>query len=169
MIITGILSIILYLANGILLLLKLNRVAWVEKLSRFQLLLPAIIAMLLHGWLVYQGLVTEQGLDVGFYAVLSLVGWLVALLLLSAVFSQPIESLGIFVFPTAAMMLLLRLMNPEAYYISQSLGSGVELHILLSILAYSLLSIAGSRPCCYTFRIPCLLYTSDAADDAMNV
>jgi ABC-type uncharacterized transport system permease subunit len=143
MIITGILSIILYLANGILLLLKLNRVAWVEKLSRFQLLLPAIIAMLLHGWLVYQGLVTEQGLDVGFYAVLSLVGWLVALLLLSAVFSQPIESLGIFVFPTAAMMLLLRLMNPEAYYISQSLGSGVELHILLSILAYSLLSIAA--------------------------
>ena len=143
MIITGILSIILYLANGILLLLKLNRVASVEKLSRFQLLLPAIIAMLLHGWLVYQGLVTEQGLDVGFYAVLSLVGWLVTLLLLSAAFSQPIESLGIFVFPTAAMMLLLRLLNPTGYYLAQNLGLGLELHILLSILAYSLLSIAA--------------------------
>ena len=143
MIITGILSIILYLANGILLLLKLNRVASVEKLSRFQLLLPAIIAMLLHGWLVYQGLVTEQGLDVGFYAVLSLVGWLVTLLLLSAAFSQPIESLGIFVFPTAAVMLLLRLLNPTGYYLSENLGLGLELHILLSILAYSLLSIAA--------------------------
>lgn len=143
MIITGILSIILYLASGILLLLKLNSHTSVAALSRFQILLPAIIAMLLHGWVVYQSVLTGQGLDVGFYAVLSLVGWLVALLLLSATFTQPIESLGIFVFPTAAMMLLLRLLNPEGYYLSQNLGAGLELHILLSILAYSLLSIAA--------------------------
>mgnify|MGYP001818434789 CR=1 FL=1 len=143
MIITGILSIILYLASGILLLLKLNSHTSVAALSRFQLLLPAIIAMLLHGWVVYQSVLTGQGLDVGFYAVLSLVGWLVALLLLAATFAQPIESLGIFVFPTAAMMLLLRLLNPAGYYLSQNLGSGLELHILLSILAYSLLSIAA--------------------------
>ena len=143
MIITGILSFILYLTSGILLLLKLNSVPSVEKLSRLQVLLPAIIAMLLLGWMVYQGLLTAQGLDVGFFAVLSLVGWLVALLLLAATYSQPIESLGIFVFPIVAVMLLLRMLNPEGYYLAQNLGAGLEFHILISILAYSLLSIAA--------------------------
>jgi ABC-type uncharacterized transport system permease subunit len=143
MIITGSLSIILYLTSGILLLLKLNSHALVAGLSRLQLLLPAMIAVLLHGWLVYQGLLIPQGLDVGFFSVLSLVGCLVALLLLSATFTQPIESLGIFVFPVAALMLGLRLLNPDGYYLAQNLGAGLEFHILSSILAYSLLSIAA--------------------------
>ena len=143
MIITGSLTIILYLTSGILLLLKLNSYALVAGLSRFQLLLPALIAVLLHGWLVYQGLLTPQGLDVGFFSVLSLVGCLVALLLLSATISQPIESLGIFVFPAAALMLALRLFKPEGYYLAQNLGAGLEFHILSSVLAYSLLSIAA--------------------------
>lgn len=143
MIITGILSIVLYLTSGILLLLKLNGHASVAALPRFQLLVPAVIAILLHGWLVYQGLLTPQGLNVDFFAVLSLVGWLVALLLISAAFTQPIESLGIFVFPAAALMLGLRLLNPEGHYLSQNLGTGLEFHILISILAYSLLSIAA--------------------------
>ena len=143
MIITGILSFVLYLISGILLLLKLNSHASVARLSRFQLLLPAVLAMLLHGWLVYQGVVTPQGLAIGFFAVLSLVGWLVALLLVAAAFTQPIESLGIFVFPIAALMLLMRLLNPEGYYLAQDLGPGLEFHILISILAYSLLSIAA--------------------------
>lgn len=143
MIITGGLSIILYLTSGILLLLKINSQPLVTGLSRFQLLLPALIAVLFHGWLVYQGLLTPQGLDVGFFSVLSLVGCLVAFLLLAATFSQPIESLGIFVFPVAALMLLLRLVNPEGYFLAQHLGTGLEFHILSSILAYSLLSIAA--------------------------
>ena len=143
MIITFILSFVLYLSSGILLLLRLNSHASVARLSRFQLLLPAIIAVVLHGWMVYQGLLTAQGMDVGIFAVLSLVGWLVALLLLAATVTQPIESLGIFVFPIVAVMLLLRMLNPEGYYLAQNLGAGLEFHILTSILAYSLLSIAA--------------------------
>jgi ABC-type uncharacterized transport system permease subunit len=143
MIIAGSLSIILYLISGALLLLKLNSQPLAAGLSRFQLLLPAVIAVLLHGWLVYQGLLTPQGLDIGFFSVLSLVGCLVVVLLLLATFSQPIESLGIFVFPVAALMLALRLFNPEGYYLAQDLGAGLEFHILSSILAYSLLSIAA--------------------------
>ena len=143
MILIGILSIVLYLTSGILLLLKLNGHASVAALPRSRLLMPAVIAVILHGWLVYQGLLTPLGLNVDFFAVLSLVGWLVALLLLSAAFTQPIESLGIFVFPAAALMLGLRLLYPEGHYLSQNLGSGLEFHILISILAYSLLSIAA--------------------------
>ena len=143
MIITGSLSIILYLTSGVLLLLKLNSQAPVARFSRFQLLLPALIAVLLHGWLVYQGLLTPQGLDVGFFSVLSLVGCLVSFLLLVAIISQPIESLGIFVFPIAALMLGLRMFFHEGYSLSQNLGAGLDFHILSSILAYSLLSIAA--------------------------
>lgn len=143
MIIIGSLSIVLYLSSGLLLLLKLNGHPRVAGLTRFQLLLPALVAVLLHGWLVYQGLLTSLGLDIGFFSVSSLVGCLVVLLLLVATITQPIESLGIFVFPIVALMLLLRLFNHEGYYLAEHLGTGLEIHILTSILAYSLLSIAA--------------------------
>jgi ABC-type uncharacterized transport system permease subunit len=143
MIIIGSLSIILYLTSGILLLLKINSQPLIAGLSRFQLLIPALIAVLLHGWLVYQGLITPQGLDVGFFTILSLVGCVVAILLLIATFNHPIESLGIFVFPIAALMLGLRLFYHEGYYLSIYQGAGLDFHILSSILAYSLLSIAA--------------------------
>ena len=75
MIIAGSLSIILYLISGALLLLKLNSQPLAAGLSRFQLLLPAVIAVLLHGWLVYQGLLTPQGLDIGFFSVWYYCSW----------------------------------------------------------------------------------------------
>jgi ABC-type uncharacterized transport system permease subunit len=142
MIIIGSLSIVLYLSSGLLLLLKLNGHPRVASLTRFQLLSPALVAVLLHGWLVYQGLLTPQGLDIGFFSMSSLVGCLVVLLLLAATITQPIESLGIFVFPVVTLMLLLRLFNHEGYYLAEQ-GTGLEIHILTSILAYSLLSIAA--------------------------
>jgi ABC-type uncharacterized transport system permease subunit len=140
----GIISIVLYLLSAGLLFQRLRESARTAKpFSHRRLILLAALAMLLHGLLVYQGLFTLQGLNVGFFVILSLVGWLISLLLLLSVLRQPVESLGIFVFPLAALAEALQLLIPESQYLPQHFSTGLEFHILVSILAYSLLSIAA--------------------------
>ena len=133
-------AISIYLLAGILLFLRLkNSPKTVEK-SR--ILLFAIAASLLHLSVLYQNTFTSHGIDIGFFSVFSLVGWLIALLLIVSSIKQPVESLGIIVFPFAALSLAMRELNPEAHYLTNTLSVGLEFHILISILAYSMLSIA---------------------------
>lgn len=135
---------VLYLLSGLGLFAKLRNPASIAaSLPRIALLGPAMLAVLLHGWLLYQGMVSSEGLNVGFFDVLSLVGWLVSLLLILATLSQPVEMLGAVVFPLAALTVLLLAFNPAGHYLTGQIDVGLKLHILLSILAYSLLSIAA--------------------------
>lgn len=131
---------LIYLLAGILLLLRLKGSA--TSVSRARVLLVAIIASLLHLSIIYQTAFTPQGIDIGFFSIFSLVGWLIAFLLTTSSLKQPIECLGIIVYPFAALSLVLSQFNPEAHYLTNTLSAGLEFHILISILAYSLLSIA---------------------------
>lgn len=107
------------------------------------LIVTGLCASALHGFVLYSGLFTPMGLDIGFFSIFSMVGWLIALLLLLAAISQPVESLGIIVFPFAALALILRITTTQHHILTQQLTTGVEFHILSSILAYSMLSIAA--------------------------
>ncbi|MGD8483765.1 MAG: cytochrome c biogenesis protein CcsA [Thioalkalispiraceae bacterium] len=133
-------AIIIYLVSGSLLWLGLQDKA--KSLAKSRILLLATLATLLHLGVIYQHTFTTQGIDIGFFNIISLVGGLIALLLIIASLKQPVECLGIIVFPVAALSLGLRKLDPEAYYLTQNLPGGLEFHILVSILAYSLLSIA---------------------------
>lgn len=140
----GVISIVLYLLAAGLLLQRLRRGdSSAGAADRRLALVPAVLAMLLHGVLVYQGLFTPQGLNVAFFEILSLVGWLVSLLLLLTILRQPVESIGIIVFPLAALAEALYLLFPDQQHLPQHFSAGLEFHILASILAYSLLSIAA--------------------------
>ena len=151
----NILTIILYLCCGSLLALKLTRSTVLPSLTYRHVLAIAAIALVAHGFTVYQTLFTPAGLDIHFYNVLSLVAWLVALLLTVTAIYMRIECLGIIVYPFAALMLLLNFLPAEHHLLGYHLKSGMLLHILLSILAYSLLSIAAVQAL--------LLYIQDSA------
>lgn len=86
-----------------------------------------------------------MGIDVGFFSALSLVSWLMATLLILTAFKQAVENLAIVVLPFAAITLFLRLYYPQHNYLSQQIPLGLEIHILASIFAYSLLSIASAQ------------------------
>lgn len=107
------------------------------------LLMIGFVAATLHAVLLYNNLYGTATLDVSFYTVFSLVGWLVVVLLLFAALREPVENLGIAVFPVAALAIILRLANTEQHTLSQSLSPGLEAHILSSVIAYSLLTIAA--------------------------
>ncbi len=149
------LAVILYLSSGILLLRRLFQHPGQPEAAKQRLLLPGLIAIILHGWILYHSIFNNPaGLDVGFFTIFSLVGWLVALLLLGAAFHQPVESLGILVLPFTALALVLGQISDQHHYLPHTLDSGLKFHIIISILAYSLLSIAMVQAL--------LLYVQDA-------
>ncbi len=141
--ITSSLAVILYLSTGFLLLRRLFQHPGEPCAAKQGLLLPGLLAVALHGWILYQSIFTDPaGLDLGFFTIFSLVGWLVALLLLTTAFRQPIECLGILVLPFTALALVLGQLSDQHHYLAHTLDSGLKFHIFISILAYSLLSIA---------------------------
>ena len=101
------------------------------------------IALLLHSFTLYYTLITPTGIDIGFFSILSLVAWLAVALLLVVTLQDTIECLSVIIFPFAAVALLLKLLYPQQHLLSQSLSAELEFHILTSLLAYSLLSIAA--------------------------
>ena len=141
--IMNLLSIILYTVCGALLLIKLTRPAVLESVNKHWVLGMATLAILIHGLVLYYGLFSPTGLDIRFYHVLSLVAWLVAVLLIISMLSMRVECLGIIVFPFAALVLILNYLPSESHILAYNMKSGLLVHIMFSILAYSLLSIAA--------------------------
>lgn len=73
----------------------------------------------------------------------SLISLIVALLLLMATLSKPVEKLGIVIFPIASIMLALELNLPEKPHLLHTHNWQMSTHILTSIIAFSLLNIAA--------------------------
>jgi len=101
----------------------------------------AVTALLGHTIILQFSLHLEQGINLSFFNTGSLVSWLVALVLLISSLRQQVDNLFIAVFPMAALVLVLQTMfahpEPKPYAL------GVISHILLSILAYSIFTLAA--------------------------
>ncbi|CAG7856298.1 hypothetical protein MCAMS1_00723 [biofilm metagenome] len=103
----------------------------------------AWLAVVSHA--LYTVLVVQQHADFNFsfFSMAALVSLIVALLLLLAMLSKPVENLGIILFPVTAFMLALDFIFPEKQRSPASHGWEMHLHILSSIVAFSLLNIAA--------------------------
>jgi ABC-type uncharacterized transport system permease subunit len=98
-------------------------------------------ALVLHAALLY-GDLFQGGLNLGLTSAASLVAWAVTLLFLAAVLFQPIESLGVLILPVAAATLLLEWLWPTRHLALPGASPVQAAHIVISLIAYSLLSIA---------------------------
>ncbi|MDP2227874.1 MAG: cytochrome c biogenesis protein CcsA, partial [Moraxellaceae bacterium] len=86
-----------------------------------------------------------EGLNLGLFAMVSLVGWLIAALAIGMSLYRPVVSITLGAFPLAIIGLLLGQFGQSTFTPVTSLTRGAESHILLSILAYSVLSIAAAQ------------------------
>lgn len=102
-----------------------------------------ISALTLHGIALYTSIITPDGLSLGITHALSLVGWVIALLLLISLHSRPVEGLGLILLPFAAFTLLIELIFPGKRIPAHSTGSVLAIHIFISLLASSLFVIAA--------------------------
>jgi ABC-type uncharacterized transport system permease subunit len=139
-------TITLYLVTGSLLAWRLfGRKGKSDNslLAKPGLIVLGLMAVALHGYILYNNLFTPTGLNFGFFHAGSLVTWLMSLTLLLAAISNPVENLGVFLFPFTAMAIVLSQLFPVDHILLEKETVDFKLHILLSILAYSLISIAA--------------------------
>ncbi|WP_295888920.1 inner membrane protein YpjD [uncultured Thiohalocapsa sp.] len=101
------------------------------------------LGLLLHTWLLYQAIFSHAGLNLAFFNALSLASWTVVASLLISSLSKPIENLGLVILPLAAITVLLDLIYPGVGFMSEDASWILKLHVLLSMLAYSLLTLAA--------------------------
>ncbi len=108
-----------------------------------KLIFLSIPALLLHGFVLYQFIFTDIGLNMGFYNALSLIGWVVTLIVVLITLVKPTINLAMIILPATAIALFLQIVIPSSRIIPETPDFGLDIHIILSICAYSLLSIAA--------------------------
>ena len=101
-----------------------------------------LIAGILHALLLAGSVVQYGGVNFGFFNVGTLITLVISLLVIISSASKPLENLLIGVFPMAAFIVFMDALLPNSEKITPLTG-GLGLHVVLSILAYSILIIAG--------------------------
>ena len=104
----------------------------------------AVLALIAHTAVLYPSLFTGTGLDLGFYNALVLVTWLLMLLQI-VILRYQVSSMLILLCPVCALSLGLQpiLHTPYVVLLPSLLGFGLQIHIVLSVLSYSILSFAA--------------------------
>ncbi len=110
--------------------------------SRLTLII-GLIAVLFHAVYLYSGIVNDAGLNLSFFNTLSLLGWVIAAVLIAGAFFEPVLNLGVAMFPGAALSVILMMLFPSEQQIALIGGWPMKLHVLSSILAYSLFALAA--------------------------
>lgn len=111
---------------------------------------PALVCMAaglaLHTLLLQTALIRPDGLSLGFFNAASLIGWQIVLVLLLASLRLPVENLGIPLLPLAALGAGVSRLFPNPQTGIETVGRPwLDLHIVLSILAFSLLAMAVAQ------------------------
>ncbi len=135
-------AIFFYLLTSVALAMRLGGCTSKLSAHRRAVLLPGLVAVILHAAALYPELVTGQGFNLGFFNAASLIALLTMALLLLVSIWQPVESLGIPVFPVAAATLGLSALFPVKHPITDTSWQ-LDMHILFSVLAYSLFVLAA--------------------------
>jgi ABC-type uncharacterized transport system permease subunit len=105
----------------------------------------AAAAVCAHAILFWLAASNSGELSVGFYHALSMVAVLVVFLTLAASALRPFENLGIVLFPTAMVTVLLQWLVGAESSPTADLEWQIQLHAALSVFAFAVLSIAAAQ------------------------
>nr|VFK47501.1 MAG: ABC-type uncharacterized transport system, permease component [Candidatus Kentron sp. SD]VFK80192.1 MAG: ABC-type uncharacterized transport system, permease component [Candidatus Kentron sp. SD] len=147
-------GIFLYLVATVLLGLDLTSEASPGKgrAIRAGVIVAAAVGAVLHGAALYRMVLADAGPNLGFFTVASLVAWGIVLVLLMGAIARPLANLGILVLPLAATMAAMALIYPGRHVLSAGMGAGVAIHVVISILAASVLGIAAFQTVFLAFQ-----------------
>lgn len=134
-------AVILYFFTGFRLARRLfQRTA--DERAKHRLIILGLVATFFHAVVLAMTIFTKDGINLPFFYSASLLTWLISVIILCAAFRVPVENLGIIILPLAAVSLMLSLVFPPEHE-GNTISTGLQGHILTSVLSYSLLSIAA--------------------------
>ncbi|MCB1647723.1 MAG: cytochrome c biogenesis protein CcsA [Pseudomonadales bacterium] len=144
----GVLACLLYLGGAGTQLAGLrNRIS-----SQHLIVLGAgINAIIMHALFSYSRIVTNEGINMGILPMASVISLAVAAIVVAGSMKRQVDSLVIAIFPIAAITIIATLVADSSYTPRHQLGGGIVLHIILSVLAYGLLSVAALQAILLSF------------------
>nr|AQQ74934.1 hypothetical protein [uncultured bacterium] len=134
------LVIVLYLAGASVLAFQLLRGDTPSGARRGALFALAAVAIALHALILFGGM--HAGLNLSFTGALALVSWTVACLYLIVSLRRPIDNLGVFILPIAALTVLVDWLRPTPFTTPLTSYSQA-IHIVVALVAYSLMCLAA--------------------------
>lgn len=151
-IIFSVIAILLYLGTAGLLGYRIFKLHLSSEGIKVQVVTIAGIALFAHALVLTQSIVTASGLNLGFYHAFSLMSWVVTLLVIMVTIIKPVENLSLVFLPITAIALMMQQIFPSQNILSETSTIGMQLHILLSITAYSMLTIAALQSIVLAFQ-----------------
>ena len=135
---------LLYLAAaGVSLYCTRQRIRGAPPPGKAALMTPWMAAWGLHTWSLYRHTFLADGLNLEFFNVMSLILWLVAGLLGASTLHRRLEPLAVALLPLAAVAVLLAAFAPARTQPVPLTQPGIQVHILVSLLAYSVLTFSA--------------------------
>jgi len=138
---TGLLAITLYLTATFLLVRQLLHPAY-EHPERNTIITLGLAAVAVHGLSLYTVLFKPNGIDLGFFNAVSLIFWLISLVLLISAYRRPLGALCVPFLTLAAVSILLAMSVTSQRVLLIDVAWQLQVHIIVSIFAYSILTIA---------------------------
>lgn len=138
--IVSILTIVCYVVAAIIQSMSLMGY---RRYAKSWMFLLGFVAVCLHGLLLHKWIDVAAGQNLNFFNLFSLTVWLIAVLVLVMALFRSVEVLVLFSFPVAAVSILLVLRFPEAEIVHTAMNPDALFHILLSIITFCVLCVAG--------------------------
>lgn len=102
-----------------------------------------LVGVILHGWILLRAVFVEQGMNLGLGNAISLIVWLMVLIYWLGSWIYPLVSCQMFVLPIAVVGVLFALLAPSDRVLPIASRPALMAHLVLSLLAYSLFTIAA--------------------------
>lgn len=113
----------------------------------------ASIALVLHGIGIYNQTFAHHGAHLGFFHMSSLIFWFITGLTISGFMRRkPIDNVAVMILPLASLAIFVGAIFPHQYEPKTHLTPGILTHIIISVLAYSMLSIASLQALTLMFQ-----------------
>lgn len=138
----AILTVTLYSFAGIL---QYKRLCGSFNSSRIVPLICSFFAIIAHAVLLFHWIDQGNVQNLTVINVFSQVAWLIALLITLFAFVAPLDNLGVFIFPFAAVTVLLGWLFPGSHMVDTKAEPGQLLHILLAFLVMSIFFVAATQ------------------------
>ncbi len=131
-----------YLLATVQLGIRIKRDAYAPAAKR-QVLALGACALCLNGVFLADLVLVRDGLNLGFSNAWGLISWMIACSIALVAVRKPVEKFLIIFFPLAGLGIVLAMLLPSQRILADSASIGLKIHILLSISAYALLTIAA--------------------------
>lgn len=119
--------------------------------SRIIIFTLGIVALGFHASLLATEIVLTNSLDINFFNMLSLINFLVSLIITLLCLSNSLSGLLIILYPLCLIAIILSFVY-DYHNLLQLPSRGLQLHILLSITAYSFLMVSAIQAICLAMQ-----------------